>query len=456
MEKIMNKKLFLSFIALILLFSLSACDTLEQLDTGGNTTTNKEAIASGTFSANEVAIASLIGGEVNQVYFDLGDQIKQGELVLSLNTDMIDHQIRQSEAAVTAAETMVNSSILAYDQAKIEYQNLEQQLRMNEIERLAANWQEETASEYDLPAWYFNRDDTYQAALSELDSAQAALAIEQKNLISELDKASNADIVEAEKRLASAHETYRISESVLEAANQAKDNNSLKDAAQEQLDAAKAELEAAQFHYDQILSSPAADAVLEARARLAAAQKRFDLAQNRVDSLSTGENSLSLKAASLQMEQSNLMIKQAKDNLEQTKAALDTLKTQRAKHNLYSPIDGVVLSRTIEPGEMLTPSTTALVIGQLDTLTLKIYLPEDEYGKVQLGTEVEIMVDSFPGERFSGTIVYISDKAEYTPRNVQTVEGRHSTVYAVEIRVNNLDHQLKPGMPADVLLSSLN
>ena len=95
------------------------------------------------------------------------------------------------------------------------------------------------------------------------------------------------------------------------------------------------------------------------------------------------------------------------------------------------------------------------MIGKIDTLTLKIYLPEDEYGKINLGEKVTILVDSFPNETFNGEVVYIADQAEYTPRNVQTVEGRHNTVYAIEIKVSNLDHKLKPGMPADVLLSSL-
>jgi hypothetical protein len=59
-------------------------------------------------------------------------------------------------------------------------------------------------------------------------------------------------------------------------------------------------------------------------------------------------------------------------------------------------------------------------------------------------------VDSFPGETFSGTVVYISDQAEFTPRNVQTVEGRKTTVYAIKLNVPNADLKLKPGMPADV------
>ena len=93
-------------------------------------------------------------------------------------------------------------------------------------------------------------------------------------------------------------------------------------------------------------------------------------------------------------------------------------------------------------------------VANLDTLDLVIYLPEDQYGRVNIGDTVTITVDSFAGETFKGTIVHISDEDEFTPKNVQTESGRKSTVYAVKIQVQNLDHRLKPGMPADVEFSS--
>jgi len=79
-----------------------------------------------------------------------------------------------------------------------------------------------------------------------------------------------------------------------------------------------------------------------------------------------------------------------------------------------------------------------------------VYIPETEYGKVNLGDQVSIAVDSFPGQTFTGSVTYISDKAEFTPRNVQTVEGRQATVYAIKLSVPNPELKLKPGMPADV------
>ncbi|MHC1784533.1 MAG: HlyD family secretion protein [Anaerolineaceae bacterium] len=121
--------------------------------------------------------------------------------------------------------------------------------------------------------------------------------------------------------------------------------------------------------------------------------------------------------------------------------------------NIRSPIDGVVLLRAIEPDEIIPAGGTILVVGDLREMTLTIYIPEDLYGRVNLGQEYFISVDSFPGRTFSGWVTYISDEAEFTPRNVLTVEGRKNTVYAVRIRIPNPDLALKPGMPADVSIN---
>jgi len=94
-----------------------------------------------------------------------------------------------------------------------------------------------------------------------------------------------------------------------------------------------------------------------------------------------------------------------------------------------------------------------MVVGDLSSVRLTVYVPEDRYGQVKLGQTVSISVDSYPGVTFSGTVLRIADQAEFTPRNVQTVDGRRTTVFAVEIEVPNADYRLKPGMPADVVFS---
>jgi multidrug resistance efflux pump len=96
-----------------------------------------------------------------------------------------------------------------------------------------------------------------------------------------------------------------------------------------------------------------------------------------------------------------------------------------------------------------------LILVQLDALSLTVYLPEDQYGKVSLGDQVPLRVDSFPDQVFTAEVVRIADQAEYTPRNVQTQEGRRTTVFGVELKVTDTAGVLKPGMPADVFFESL-
>jgi len=91
-----------------------------------------------------------------------------------------------------------------------------------------------------------------------------------------------------------------------------------------------------------------------------------------------------------------------------------------------------------------------MVVSQLSPVTVTVYVPEDRYGQIDLGQSVTVSVDSFPGQAFNGTVLWISSEAEFTPRNVQTVSGRKATVYAVKIEVPNESDLLKPGMPADV------
>lgn len=117
-----------------------------------------------------------------------------------------------------------------------------------------------------------------------------------------------------------------------------------------------------------------------------------------------------------------------------------------------SPIDGIVLTRAFEPGEIAPPAGTMLVVGDLSVVTLTVYVPEDQYGRVYLGQEYPVTVDSFPGTVFSGRVTHIAGEAEFTPRNVQTVQGRKNTVYAVRLTLQNPTLALKPGMPADVTI----
>jgi HlyD family secretion protein len=130
-------------------------------------------------------------------------------------------------------------------------------------------------------------------------------------------------------------------------------------------------------------------------------------------------------------------------------AAVD-LPTQLAKLTLVAPIDGVVLARSAEPGELAMPGGALLTLADLEHLTIIVYVPEDRYGQVLMGARAELRVDSYPGEVFGASVVHVADRAEFTPRNVQTPGGRKTTVFAIKLSIDNPGAKLKPGMPADV------
>jgi multidrug resistance efflux pump len=112
------------------------------------------------------------------------------------------------------------------------------------------------------------------------------------------------------------------------------------------------------------------------------------------------------------------------------------------------------VARSRHPGEVALPGNAILTVAGLSRLTLTVYVSAADYGRLREGQAVEVVVDSFPEQTFPGTIIRISDEAEFTPKNVQTREERVNLVYAIKIALPNESSQLKPGMPADVSFSS--
>ncbi len=105
-----------------------------------------------------------------------------------------------------------------------------------------------------------------------------------------------------------------------------------------------------------------------------------------------------------------------------------------------------------EPGELATVGGPILTLGDLANLWVMIYVKETDLGRVRLGQPARISVDSHPGKRFAGKVIQISDKAEFTPKTIQTKEERVKLVFAVKVAVADPTGGLKPGMPADVEL----
>jgi len=147
-------------------------------------------------------------------------------------------------------------------------------------------------------------------------------------------------------------------------------------------------------------------------------------------------------------------VRAAQARLAQAEAGRDLLKKTIADATIISPTSGIVTHKAVEAGEFVGPGTPLLIIADLDNVRLNIYVTEVELGRVRLGQLAEIRIDSYPDRVLSGTVVFISPEAEFTPKNVQTREERVKLVYRVKIEIPNPESILKPGMPADASIKT--
>lgn len=135
-----------------------------------------------------------------------------------------------------------------------------------------------------------------------------------------------------------------------------------------------------------------------------------------------------------------------------SKAALEQARIQLDRTQLRAPFAGIVTSRNIEQGEVVTPTRQALSLSDLTSVKVKIYVGETEIGNVKQGQKASVKVDSLPGKTFEGTVTFIASEGEFTPKIIQTHKERVKLVYLVEITVPNPKLELKTGMPADAWL----
>ena len=142
-------------------------------------------------------------------------------------------------------------------------------------------------------------------------------------------------------------------------------------------------------------------------------------------------------------------IDQGRAALEQAQQALALAETRLGYATLVSPLDGLVLSDNVEPGEYVSPGTPVVTAGDLTRVYLRGYVDETDLGRVKVGQRVRVTTDTFPNRPYEGKIVFISSQAEFTPKNVQTQKERIKLVYRLKVDLPNPRLELKPGMPAD-------
>ena len=191
-------------------------------------------------------------------------------------------------------------------------------------------------------------------------------------------------------------------------------------------------------------------------------RETYDLAKegSREETIRTAEARLAEGQAVLKQAQSNLLridaaredIEAARATVAAARAAADQMSIQLDYAQLKAPGPGVITSRNVEPGEVVTPGREVLTLSQLATVDLKIFVDETEIGKVKPGQKAEVRVDTFPDKSFAGTVTFISPEGEFTPKIIQTKKERVKLVYLVKVSLPNPGLELKSGMPADAWL----
>jgi HlyD family secretion protein len=184
----------------------------------------------------------------------------------------------------------------------------------------------------------------------------------------------------------------------------------------------------------------------------AGTQQDLDIAKAAMDvadaKVEVNEKALALAVAGPRLED----IAQGEAQLRAQQAQLALLQQQLKDASLVAPIDSVVRSRLMEPGEMASPQRPVLSLAIIDPKWVRAYVSETDLGLVHPGMKAYVTVDSFPKERFDGWVGFISPVAEFTPKTVQTQELRTSLVYEIRVFTKDPRDRLRLGMPATVTL----
>ena len=139
----------------------------------------------------------------------------------------------------------------------------------------------------------------------------------------------------------------------------------------------------------------------------------------------------------------------ARANLNAANASLGLSRVNLGYTILRAPSAGVITVREAELGEVVLPGTPVVTLADLDHVWLRAYIAETDLGRIHWGQAATITTDTFPGRQYHGRISFISSSAEFTPKSVQTYKERVTLVYRIKIDIDNPNHELKPGMPAD-------
>jgi HlyD family secretion protein len=200
------------------------------------------------------------------------------------------------------------------------------------------------------------------------------------------------------------------------------------DRARQAYEVAVAQERSARANLQMVEAGPRRDQIEAARAQLKASRDHLSL-------LLAGPRPFQVEAA--------------RGQVTQARAALDLHGSRLREATIVSPINGVVLRKNLEAGEMANPGVSILTLVDPTDLWLRAYVPETDIGRIKVGMAARITIDAYKDRTFTGKITEIASVAEFTPKNVQTKKERVNLVFRIKIAVDNPEGFLKPGMPAD-------
>ena len=349
---------------------------------------------SGNLEMTLVDISFKTAGRMTELTVREGDTVKKGQVIARLDAAQLEQQRLRDIAAVSGAQS-------TYDQLKttIEYQ---QATIDSDISTRQAELAQQQAHLDELNA--VSRKEEIQQADSSVNEARAQL-----------------DLAKADwDRAQTLYKDTDISTSQF-------------DQARTKFSAAQAVLAQAQQRAALVKEGPRKEEIAGARAQLARAQAALRTAEaNRID---------------LRRKQEQLV--ERRSDIDRARAQVGITEAQLNDTTIASPIDGVVLVKSAEPGEVIAAGTTIIRIGDVDHPWLRAYVGETDLGRVKLGTAVNLTTDSYPGKVYHGTVSFIASEAEFTPKQIQTKEERVKLVYRIKVDVENSSHELKNNMPVD-------
>jgi len=398
-------------VTLLTVLLVAGCSATESEPEAGLT-------ASGFIEGEEVTVASEIQGVIDDITVDRGDRVIAGNVVVRLDDSGLRGQRGEAEAAVSAAQANLDRVLAG--------------ARAEEIAAASAALMEARA----------NRDGAEQAVINAREVISNPM---------ELD----AQIDEAHNQIQLAEQNVELKEAELEetqiehgvyvkrGGDIARTWDLQLQAAQAALNQTQAELDGVRAYYGELLAMRKNP--LGLRAQLHQAEAKADQAEAVVQETRA-------RLAELQAGPTEEEVALAEAQVRQAEAGLGLIDARIDQLILRAAMDGTVGTRSAQVGETATAGKPLLTIVNLDEVTLVLYIPENRIGQVQIGQQVEVTVDSFPGRVFVGRVESIAGEAEFTPRNVQTKEERVNLVFAVDVTIPNAEHELKPGMPADATI----